>query len=388
MTRKKNIEIDLKLLFALGVFYLLSVLLFGFMHDQTDTPSYVNATQLFWGFDGEVDRLHRLVKPIALLVPGLFYALLDLPIVYGLFFQQMCCYFGIGIVLYNIFLLLFGDKYKAFWGSLLLFGCQPMAIYGIAYLADGLGWFFGLLGIFMGVRILLTKKEQHWHFLKVGTLVGIGFFAKESAAIAGLFLGIHILLNSQIRWINKFKIYAYLGSSFLFIVLVISCFTQVCFDKSMLTWVKFANTNPTYYSWKGCLLQTFRTIDFYWFLVALGAAQIGRTRKTSFPSTLAFNYMLTGLVLLLLLPFVWPYTVDRILFMMSPFILAIAVYSFDLFKGKVAWVVLVGAALNLGVTFGIYKYALAGWLLKGSLVYISLLGMLLYLSTAKNSSKL
>lgn len=380
MTNKKNIEINLKLLFSLGGFYLLSVLLFGFMHNQTDTASYVNATQLFWGFDGEIDRLHRLVKPFALMVSGFLYTLFDLPIVYGLFFQQFCCYFGIGIVLYNIFLLLFEEEYKAFWGTLLLFGCQPMAIYGIAYLTDGLGWFFGLLGILLGVRILLIEEKPYWYFLKVGFLVGIGFFAKESAAIAGLFLGIHVLLNNQIEWLNKLKIYVYLASSFLLVVVVVSCFTQVYFAKSMFTWLAFANTDPTYYSWKGCILQTFRTIDFYWFLVALGMVQIWRTRKTNFPSTLLRNYLLTGLFLLLLLPFVWPYTVDRILFMMSPFILAIAVYSFDLFKGQVAWVVLLGAALNLGVTFGIYKYELAGWLLKGSFIYItSIIVILFYL---------
>ncbi|MCP4437972.1 MAG: glycosyltransferase family 39 protein [Aureispira sp.] len=380
MTGSKHIEINPTLLLSLGVIYLLSVALFGFMYFQTDTPSYVNATKLLFGFDAEVDRLHRLVKPSALLIPGLFYMLFELPVIYGLFMQQFCCYFLSGILLYNIFLELFKDKGKAFWGTLLLFGCQPMAIYGVAYLVDGLGWFFGLLGIWMGIRILLISEKSYRHFLWVGFWVGFGFFAKESAAIAGLYLGIHILLNIEIGWIDKMKIYGYMGASFLIIVLGISYFTQVYFGKSMLTWVEFANTDPTYYSWKTCILQTFRTIDVYWVLVVLGVVQIWRKRKTEFPPNMLLHYMLTGLLLLVLLPFVWPYTIDRILFMMSPFILAIAVPAFDLFKGKVAWVVVVGLLLNLGVTFGIYKYELAGWLVKGSLIYIGFLVLLAFLS--------
>ena len=97
---------------ALGC--LISSYFFDFMQIQNDTEGYLNALRIGLGQSDDVDRLHRLNKPLALLIPALLHLTLDISLLKCLLIQQILAYFGAAFFVFLTYELLFQNRDKAY----------------------------------------------------------------------------------------------------------------------------------------------------------------------------------------------------------------------------------------------------------------------------------
>lgn len=350
------------------------------MWEQPDTPSYANGAKLLFGFDGEVDRLQRLTKPLSLVFPAILYALFGLETVYGLWVQELIAYFACGLLMFHILHAFVANRKQAYWGTIAYMLCQPMAIFGVLPMIDALGWAISLGGILLSIQVLNKSQFRFWRFHLIGWYLGIGFFAKESIITAGAFLFLSILLE-QDSFTNKFKRYLAVGLGFIPPILLISAFTHYQYGVSFLTWLSFNHTDPVQYSQpiKAYLTQSFRALDLYWLLVTIGALVFLKQCRDKLLSRTHMSFVLTGFICLLVYPFVWPYYFDRIIFMFAPFFMLLVCMSLDYIQKLSGLTILLAGVSNLLLTYGIYAHQMNGLIVSAVGGYaVFLLGILIY----------
>jgi hypothetical protein len=352
----------------------LSLYWFSAMAYQTDSPSYVNAV-LIWAGDSNIpDRLFRLSKPLSLLFPLLAYCWLGWSVPTGLFMQQYLAYCCSAVLIYNLLQYIFGRRSpEAVYGTLLYFFCQPMAVYGLAFLTDGLGWCLLLLGLWWSQRLIGSQVPRLWTTFLFGFFLGTACFVKESVVVAGLFTGWWILL--QRRW-SFFQQLAVCGSIALGGLLALALgngLTYWYWGSSLVQWLQFGQDTPPPFSWRGFLAQAYHTLDAYWWLFLAGVFMTWRKRAElpvvlwAYAASLACGW--------LLLPLTWPYLYDRILFMLVPVMLPfLALGAAGL--GRWAWPLLLAAGVSqLWVTHGIYFHQQAGWIVGQGLFFLVIFGL-------------
>ncbi|MCH2021069.1 MAG: hypothetical protein MK207_01210 [Saprospiraceae bacterium] len=340
---------------------------------QTDTPGFVNAVNLLLNNNAEADLLFRLTKPLALILPAAFYSLFNIPVIYGLFLQQLIAYWVSAFVLYKIIKYVTNRQELAYLGMLGYVLCQPVSVYGLAMLTDGIGWCWAILGIWFSFKIIDSPAQRLIYFSFLGLYIGIGLFIKESVAVIGVFIFYHILLNTNFSNVYKIKAYFNIGSTFIISFLLGNFFVFNMWGESLFQWIEFGHNSPPEFSLIGFIQQSYHTLDVYWFLVILGILVFFKTilEQKQINKGL-MSMILTACSIWILLPVVWPYWSDRILFMAAPFIVVWIAIGADLF-GKMAMpLVLFGGIMNVLVAFGIYKFNI-GFIVSSALVFLFLM---------------
>ncbi len=346
---------------------LFSIGLFWFMANQTDTFSYTNAINLLAGLEGEPDRLFRQSKFIGLLFPVLL-TKLGLPAIYSLFTQQILMWGICGILYYKILLHLWKKPYHAYIGMLMLILCQPMAVYGLAFLNDSIGWAMLLGGVYYSIKN--GTHFSNWESLLLGTYFGLGFFVKETILLAGLFTFFIILLQKS-NAKEKMQQLLYIGTPCIAILALGSLLTWLLWDQTLYHWIIFNQDTPPPSSLKSIITQSYRTIDVFWFLIPLGVYQLLAREKAN---NQLRSFFLTATTAWLILPFAWNYHYDRIFFMAALFILPFGALTLITYFPKTKhFLALAGGLSNLTVTYCIYRYQINGLILIAAIGYIILI---------------
>ena len=350
-------------------------LLFSFKWEQGDTLSYTQAIELFWEWDGRGDFLHRLTKPLGLLLPATAYYTLGLPPVWGLYLQQVLAYFLSLWFWWQILAYLGKTEEQCLQGVFLLLGAYPFCFYGLAFLIDGVGWCANLACMYLIARFharnrLPTRPQA----IFMGEALALAIFVKESVLMAGLWLFLHSLTQKYQLRRSRFLVLWRVGINFLAVFGLVTLFTLVLYEQSLFTWFSFAHTDPPRYAnpWLALLQQTYRTLDVYWFLVLGGFALAGFRRRDL--SDLERSLLLTGVLAWLIFPYAWAYYMDRILFMIAPFWLPWALYALK----RLAYpklILIFGGLLNWLVAYGIYAHEQQGLIFLAAIMFMVLLSL-------------
>ena len=356
----------------------LSLYWFWAMAYQTDSPSYVNAVLLWAGEAAAPDRLFRLSKPLSLLFPLLAYQCLGLSILYGLFLQQYLAYCFSSYFVYQLLLQLFPASStpsyspQAAFGCLAFLFCQPMAVYGLAFLTDGLGWSLLLLGIWWSQQLFATSVSWKQCFL-FGCYLGMACFVKESVVVAGIFTAWWVLFNGQHPFSKKLLIYSQITLGGVLALTLGNALTYAIWDSSLVQWIQFGQDSPPVFSWKGFIAQAYHTLDAYWWLF-LGGCWLAWKQRAILPPVFG-AYAASIATGWLLLPLTWPYLYDRILFMLVPLMLPFLALGIS-GLGRGAWPLLLLCGVGqLWVTHGIYFHQQEGWIVGHGLFFLLLFGV-------------
>ncbi|MGH1337186.1 MAG: hypothetical protein ACRBFS_13765 [Aureispira sp.] len=353
-----------------GVFFisLLSLYWFWAMAYQTDSPSYVNAVLLWAGEPVAPDRLFRLSKPLSLLFPLFAYRLLGVSVLHGLFVQQYLAYWLSSYFLYKLLKEI--TPSQATYGTLAYLFCQPMAVYGLAYLTDGLGWCLLLFGLYWSQQFFNKTTTNYWRCFAFGLYLGAACFVKESVVVAGLFTAWWVLFNKAFSFPSKFLIYANIALGGLLALGAGNALTYFYWDSSLIQWIQFGQDTPPPFSWKGFLAQAYHTLDAYWWLFLGGCWLAWQQRKQL--SLVFWAYAATFLSGWFLLPLTWPYLYDRILFMLVPPMLPFLALGIGSL-GRAAWpLLLLCGSSQLWVTHAIYFHQQQGLILIHGLLFLCL----------------
>jgi len=376
---KKNI-ITLTL-FAVSYWFL-----FDFLRwIQYDTEGFIGGARLLFGLEGGIHLQSRLTKPLVLILPGAMEFLFGLHPKFTFLFQNLFCFYFCGIFMYKIIFQITKDNKIAYLGMLAYVMCQPFAVYSLLIQVDIVGWFFGIFTIYLSLKYFENPTLKLKNVFIVGFIVGIGFLAKESAIVGLIFLSCSILIHKFLIK-EKIKLLAFSTIGFMIPFVISFLLIEYFYSDSVFKRLKWIHggteeINLIIFEWK----QIFRIIDMYLFLYVIGFIVIIKKRiKTS------NNYMLKSVLFTSLLTFVlmliWPDFIDRILFMIAPFIIIVVAYGIGKFKHLGLALVLVGGFLNVFISFLIYKYQLTNILVIGFaifLIIILIFGFLLYKKNIK-----
>jgi hypothetical protein len=344
--------------------------LFSFMWHQTDSQSFINAVELLLGESTQADRLFRRSKPLSLLFPTFLYLLFELPIQYGFLLQQFSAYWLSAIFLYKIVAFISSKESLAYLAMLAYILCQPMAVYGLAILTDGLGWSWMLFGIWLSLKIISSSKLSTPHLALLGIFMGLGFFIKESIIVTGIFTFFLLLLSPQHKLKAKTMAYSIIGSTFLITFFIGNYLTDLYWGISIFDWIQFGQSDPPPFYWMGFINQSYHSIDLYWFLFIIGFVKSLTSCKWTVPHYALLLTLISGWCLL---PFFWPYLYDRILFMLVPFMVFWIALGAAHFKAFALPLVLFAGFTNLLVAFFIYKYQISGLIVGSAVVFCLLL---------------
>lgn len=120
------------------------------------------------------------------------------------------------------------------------------------------------------------------------------------------------------------------------------------------------------------LKQLYRVIDLYWFLVAVGLFRIIKTLRKGEANHLVKSVLLATSLTFALTP-IWPYFLDRILFLMAPFLIVIVMHGIGAFKQFGLPLIVAGGFLNIFISYIIYRSDSHGAILIGQIVYLGII---------------
>lgn len=309
------------------------------------------------GESTQPDRLFRRSKPLSLLLPSFLYLCVDLPIQYGFLVQQFLAYWVSAIFLYKIIAFISSRESLAYLAMLAYILCQPMAVYGLAILTDGLGWCWMLMGLWISIKSISSAKLSVYHLAGLGIFMALGLFIKESILITGLFTFLFLLLNPDHHFKAKIIAYLSIGSSFLITFFLGNYLIDLFWGLSIFDWIKFGQSDPPPFYWSNFIIQSYHTIDLFWFLFIIGFIKSFLHHKWA---PIHYAFYMTFIWGWGILPLVWPYLYDRILFMMVPFMIYWVAVGAKHFKALALPLVLLAGFTNLLVSFFIYKHQISG----------------------------
>lgn len=357
--------------FELGVVLTLLAVTYGFMFDflrwdMFDSHSFVGGARLMFGLEGGFHDQSRLTKPLALVLPGLLEYIVGLPAAYGFLIQGIIAYYVSGFLLYAILLKLTHAPRIAFLGVVSYAMCQPLAIFSFMILTDGLGWMMNLIMIWYCLRMPERgRKAYSWIFL-LSLFAASGMLVKESVAFGIVFMGSFILVSGRPQRLCQL---GFMGLIIALFFLLLQMITQWVYDDTIAARliVQQINEGFVYYN-PGNIAQLFRVLDFFWLLFFVGVWSMKAWCTKQEMGRVAVAFLLSAALTLLLIP-VYPFVVDRILFMVAPALVLFVVMGAQRF-GRFDWlVVAVGGVMNILVAWMIYRYNVSGLLLWGGFLY-------------------
>ena len=369
----KQIRINILIFSILTVLGFVYWNLFDFLRwDMFDSPSFVGAARQMFGLEGGFNIQSRLSKPLVLIIPGAFEYLTGLHAQYGFLMQTILAYFGCGFLIYRIVFKLFRDQKLALYGMLLYVLCQPFAIFSLMILVDAVGWFIGLLIIDQSIKYGKESTYKLLPWLILSFVSAIGLLAKESVIFSFIFLGFYQFLILK-DWRKRLVHVAVSGLVFALTFILTQWLTQQLFNDSVVgrLFSQQERVGFVYYD-TGNVAQIFRIIDYYWLLVLVGLFSLQYILKEYLIKKELMALGLAVIVSLLLMP-MYPFVVDRILFMVAPGLIVFALLSFHRFDRFALPMILVGGFLNILSAWLIYMYDIQGLLKWGLIFYGSLL---------------
>jgi hypothetical protein len=379
----KNLKIQIlifSILTALGIVYWI---LFDFLRwDMFDSPSFVGAARQMFGLEGGFNMQSRLSKPIVLIIPGGLEYITGLHAQYGFLLQTILAYYASGFLIYRIVFRLFGDQKLALYGMLLYVLCQPFAIFSLMILVDAVGWFIGLLIIDQTIRYGKYKDYKLLPWLILSITSAMGLLAKESVIFSFIFLVFYQFQMLE-NWRGRIVHLAATGLGFALTFIFSQWLTQQLFDDSIVgrLFSQQDRVGFVYYNAEN-VAQIFRIIDFYWVLVIVGLFSLPHTLNKGSIQTEARAFGLAVIVSMLLMP-LYPFVVDRILFMVAPGLIFFAILSFKYLGKATLPLIITGGFMNVITAWLIYMYDIQGLLKWGVLLYF---GLILALIIIKNKT--
>lgn len=405
-----------KVFFTLSLAAISYWFLFDFIRlIQYDNESYISGARLLFSLPAGANEMGRITKPVFLFLPGLMESLLGIHPQYTIILQNIIFFYCNGFLFYAILLQVFKDKTAAYYGMIAYISCQPFAVFSLLLMADGAGWFFELLLIYLCMHGLAQKKS-YLFFAGLAVVACIGMYTKESTIAAIVFcvlaIGLHSipfqLLRNKVsctllstvsksfpfsrQLLLKEKVYKLLVFllSFLFLFVVVQLLLYWKYDFSILDVLYKTREERDfsyYYNLKNSR-QVYRILDLYWIFFGFGL-YVWYKKKNVFENNTSWLYssLITVLLILLILPLGWPYILDRVLFMVAPFAIMIATYGIMFFKRAAPILLVTAAVTNVLTQFLIYKYNVNNLLYIVFCVYLLLL-ILLFLWEKKHQSLL
>ena len=376
-----------KVFITLTILAIIYAVLFDFLRwEQYDTPSFIGGARFLFGLKGGFDYQSRLTKPLILLLPGFIELLTSLHPKYIFILQNIVFFYLCGIFIYKINQLIFKDDKIAYLGMLAYTTCQPFAIYSLFILTDAAGWFFGILGIYLTLKCFSNSIIKIKNVLLIGCLVGLGCLMKESAIIGIIFLFSYILVA---KFSFKKKIVFFTASSIGFIIPLMISFLiiEYFYHDSILKRILQAHlVNQSDHFELARIKQIFRIIDMYWFLFFIGLISVFKILKQQ-PNNYHLKSILIAIVLISLLLPIWPYLIDRILFLLAPFLIAIVNFGVYKFKQFGLPLVLIGGFLNIFISFIIYKFQIHGIIICGIILFLIVIAIFAMILKKSNYKK-
>jgi hypothetical protein len=369
LINKQNILILAIMLSAFALYWLM----FDFMRwNQFDSPSYIGASRLLFGLEGGFDFQSRIAKPVALIIPGALEFLFNINPEFSFIFQNSILFIISGFFVFNILKSIFPNKGVALSGMIAFISCQSFAIYSLMVLSDIWGWFFALLVIWASIKHKIQKTQNYKTLFFIGLITGVGVLAKESAVI-GIIFSISLLLFSKSKINVKIKQIVLLILGFALPMLAIQALLQFSFDNSIFLRVAEAREVSTKDGFHiSQLWQLYRVMDVFWIITFIGIISSIRKLVKRQASEIE-TATITGLIITFCLMPVWPYFVDRVLFMIAPLnIILFAVGLLFIPTRHRLPIVLAGSFLNIFITWLIYKHHIPGLLEPSLVLFLSI----------------
>ncbi len=330
--------------------------MFDFLRwDMFDSPSFIGAAKELFGLEGGYNFQSRLSKPLALLIPGALEYLFTIPAQTGFILQSIAAFYACAFVFRRIVYRLTQNEKLAFYGMLLYVTCQPFAIFSLMILVDGLGWLISLFIIDQLIRIVQSDKMKWQHWILFSGLSALGMLIKESVIFAFIFLLVYAFLQPE-NIGRKIARVIYSSATFLLIFLLTQWITESMFSDSIIGRLgqQQDGVGFIYYN-KENIAQLFRVVDFYWLLVGVGLWELRKSIKHHTAKSEIIALSLALIASLILMP-IHPYVVDRILFMIAPALLTLAVLSHRQLKRYFLPLIILGGILNVCIAYFIYRY--------------------------------
>lgn len=374
---RKHSLIILLVFTVLGIVYWYA---FNFLRlVEFDTPSFIGASRLMFHIDEGYNFQSRLGKPLVLIFPGLLELVFNINAKYGFLIQNILAHYALGFVIYKIVFHVTANDKLALLGSIAYATCNPFAVYSLFYLVDTVGWLLGSYTIYITLKNLHNKALEFKPVILIAAFASLGMLCKESAIVGLVFLLTTIFFCKQSFFTRvKFILIAF----FVWLVpfLASNLITEYMYGVSIFSrMVEQLNNHGFVYYNRTNFQQLFRVFDVYWFLATLGIALNIKEFKQNSIYLILF---VSSFLCLLLMP-IYPFIVDRILFMIAPLLVVFIVLGANFFRKQKAWVILIGGIINVVATYVIYKYNLSGILLKLYLLYIIFLLLVILFQQTK-----
>ena len=339
--------------------------LFGRHFYTPDTPCYVAGARLLFGLPGGRDCDFRILKPLALIVPGLLERATGIEAQYGFLIQNLLFYFLASTLIFQLIGMVFRDELKAFWATVMFITAPPLMLYGLAYMTDMPAWFFGILGIYVTLRVYSKLTEKPEYAIFIGFIMGFGFLWKESAVTGAVFFGAYVLLSNLPGKVKAgLCVYGVVG--FAIPVLISSGLVYNRFHYTFWGWYAFIQTKPygNSYTLSEFIREVTRTFDVVWLLFVAGVFRFLRDFFQRNTDASEVRFLIASGATILLWP-IWPYPSNRLFYLSCPFLVSVGANAVELF-GKERWTFLVLLAVFLNLVIVALWSALG---LRG-LVYI------------------
>lgn len=360
--------------------------LFGFLRvNQFDTLSFIKGAQYLFGVDGGAILQQRITKPIPLIFPGLAERMgfSAAPVI---LFQNTLLFLAAGVLMYKWAVDVYQDRKAGLSAALILLGCQCFALYPLFYLSDIWGYTFVILIGWWGFRLNKQTSSSLWSWLGLGLISACGLLSKESTAMGLLFVVVLIAMAKH-SWPFKLqKAGIYLIASLL-PVLLIQVILSLALNINIADRVADTNRYAVHYAVGiNYLKQIYRILDVHWIWVIIGLVLASRSKVLQ--KSWYRAVIISGAIFFLAAPFFPYYLVDRILFMIVPLLILVAVGASSRFPQTFTPLIVVGGILNVGVTYFIYRYD-TGYLLPiAGLGYLLLVAIGFIYELRRNRSAL
>lgn len=369
------------LLFAIMSFLgLIYWFMFDFLRwDMFDSPSFMGGARLLFGLEGGFDFQSRLSKPMVLLIPGLFEYLFGWDVAYIFILQSTISYYVSGYLIYHILILLFNDREKALGGFLAYLMCQSVALFAFNILADMPGWMFGLLIIWRTLVAAEHNPIRAKDIVYITLIAVTGLQVKESAAFGFIFFVFYLFFREKIS--RRFLFHILLsGATFMVAFGAIQLFTWAWFNNSIFNRIVLMRDDQGFVFYNlSNIAQVFRILDFYWVLFFLGLITLKPWNLNGSKKDEIKALTLSILASLLLIP-VYPFIVDRIMFMVAPGLVVFIAQSKNLLGKYYLAAIILGGIFNIAVTWLIYMYDIHGLFAEFGILYFLLILIFIFLN--------
>jgi len=341
---------------------------------EFDTQSFVAAARYLFNLEGAYNFQSRLSKPLVLILPGLIEWLTGIHPKFTFLIQNIACYYALIFIIYKTVFFITKSGQLSLYSVIAYYFCQPFAVFSLFYMVDVVGWFFSFLIIY-----LTLKKLQTTILIKdivlISIIAGFGMLAKESTIAGFIFLGFFLLFKKY-AWQKKIKHFIIAILAFFIPILIAHYITNYFYNVSIFNRVvnQRIDSGFVYYNLSNSK-QLFRILDAYWFLAAIGIVQFIKTRKLFNNKKALFALLAMAIICVITMP-IYPFIVDRILFMIAPALIIFIAMGAYQFKKLGFFVLLFGGLINILVTYIIYKYNFSGILRNGLILY----GLILFVT--------